>query len=94
MEENKFVQSLAPKDDFWIGYTDQQVEGRWVWTEKGSTNTFTNWDHGQPDDHHNQDCAMIWGWYHIPQWDDRQCGDSKRYVCERGKLIKSMLMLR
>ena len=86
LEEDRFVLSLAPANDLWIGYTDQKVEGYWQWTEqnRSNTNAYSNWAQGQPDDHQNQDCAIIWGGISSPRWDDRQCSDRKRYVCKKG----------
>ena len=84
--ENLFVFSLDPVNDIWIGYTDQAKEGHWVWTEKGSANTFTNWASRPPDNFQNQDCAMIWRWIKTLRWDDRHCRDPYHYVCERGRL--------
>ena len=87
MDENEFVASLAPTSDLWIGYTDAAFEGQWRWvSQRGlQKKRYTNWDRGQPDNHRNQDCALIWGWYETAKWDDRECSARKWSVCEKGK---------
>ncbi|XP_063404354.1 uncharacterized protein LOC134687826 [Mytilus trossulus] len=37
--------------DFWIGGTDEKVEGEWLWVESGNPLTYTNWAPGTPDLH-------------------------------------------
>ena len=97
-EENNFVWQLDPNADMWIGYSDKLKEGRWLWEVssvkfgirnwEGQPFTYTNWDRNQPDNRHNQDCALIWGYYNVPKWDDRQCRAKKFFVCEKGELLR------
>jgi hypothetical protein len=75
-EENQFVverfswYGRFPRT-LWIGYTDQEAEGVWVWV--GDDSTFTRWTPGEPN---NLDGTEHWG--HIwppedprfPNWND------------------------
>lgn len=57
----------------WIGYSDQAVEGSWVWSDRTLPASFPNWDQGQPDNYKgNQDCAVMWK--DAGKWDDASCG--------------------
>jgi len=60
---------------YWIGYTDQTVEGTWVWSS-GELSSYTNWATGQPDDGNSsqtQDFAVTGGAWGL-NWDDVEDG--------------------
>jgi len=51
-EEQDFIETRLMDDlggDFWIGLTDEEIEGTFVWTS-GEPLDYTNWGGGQPDD--------------------------------------------
>lgn len=54
--ENEFVRSLAQEKarPVWIGFTDAEKEGVWVWCD-GSRSTYTNWEPHQPDNHRGRE---------------------------------------
>ena len=73
----------------WIGATDHDAEGTWLWSDCSTWN-FTKWFHNQPDNARNVDtagenCAVgpsfksNWkGWYDLP------CSWSRLpFVCKR-----------
>ena len=68
---------------WWIGvYRDPQNERRWL-QDNGSTAFFTFWHTGQPNnDGSNQDCVEIAMWSGEWQWNDRECGYRRPYICE------------
>jgi hypothetical protein len=68
---------------WWIGLSDRDVEGTWVWVS--GTSSFRNWCPLQPDDHlGNQDCACLLFGCALPlNWDDSLCDNRMPYVCER-----------
>lgn len=41
------AQAASLSGGIWIGYTDQAVEGSWVWSD-GTQSAFTNWNAGEP----------------------------------------------
>ncbi|MEO1622807.1 MAG: LamG-like jellyroll fold domain-containing protein, partial [Cyanobacteria bacterium J06632_3] len=48
-EEEEWLQdTFGISQGFWIGFTDQAVEGEWQWIS-GETVTYTNWNPGQPN---------------------------------------------
>ena len=74
----------------WIGLTDQDNEGEFVWAD-GTAAKYTNWADEQPNDEDNQqDCAEIangvfWpgGPPQIGVWNDFQCENKLMYICEK-----------
>ncbi|CAN0081417.1 unnamed protein product, partial [Heterosigma akashiwo] len=68
----------------WIGYSDSEVEGTYVW-EDGSSSTYTNWNTGEPNDAGSiEDCVAMYtedsgsGGY----WNDEYCSSSYNFVCK------------
>lgn len=82
--ENRFIAQLTgqhQQDGFWLGASDEGVEGRWLWNS-GSDLSFTNWFYGQPNDvgHVENYLMMIRGsWYDQP---DSSPIYQSGYVCE------------
>ena len=66
--------------DYWIGYSDQAVEGRFEWVD-GSRGGFEHWAPGQPDDVGGEDCAHYQSW--SGRWLDVPCGFALGFICER-----------
>ena len=72
--ENQWVydnfSSINGGEQYWIGYTDQIVEGTWVWTS-GESSSYTNWSPGEPNNGNGvgQDFASTGGSYN-EKWDD------------------------
>ena len=87
-DENEFVYGLAPGTDLWIGYSRQFSRGEWEWAD-GTKSEYTNWANNQPDNRReDQECVLIWGWYHNSKWDDRVCTDEKKFVCEKQGMLQ------
>ena len=63
--ENEWLRAIVPGDSIsgfggaWIGFSDENIEGQWVWSS-GIHSEFTNWSPGQPgDDWGGQDYALM-----------------------------------
>ena len=65
--------------EFWIGFTDQQSEGLYTWTD-GTSSLFTFWGRGEPNNNEgNQNCALL---YLNGAWDDTECNQRKSFMCK------------
>jgi len=99
-EENAFVLEtflrIPPGEvsiEAWIGLTDKEKEGTFVWTD-GTNPEYTNWADEQPNDEDKeQDCGEIangvfWpgGPPQIGVWNDLQCSKELIYICKKNAL--------
>ena len=68
---------------FWIGLTDRETEGVFVWESDKSVAMFTDWTSGNPDNYNgNEDCIHIHSGSIERQWNDINC-DVKLYpLCQ------------
>jgi hypothetical protein len=82
LAENAHVDALLVTE-IWIGYSDQAVEGTFVWAV--ATSSYTNWrPDGNPNDGSGtepQDCAEI-DEDGSGLWNDDNCPELDTYVCE------------
>ena len=59
--ENFIVNDNSGDIGKWIGFTDKDQEGNWVWTD-GSTTTYKNWNIGEPNNSRgSEDYGIIYG---------------------------------
>jgi lectin-like protein len=82
-DEESFLnegERMLASDEWWIGYSDEGIEGSWVWSN--GTSDFLNWAPGQPDNLRNQDCAVD-NFKLADTWDDQSCGSLHPFICER-----------
>ena len=86
-EENVFIQSLHGGEKSWLGLTDINTEGKFVWTD-GTRTDFHHWAKYQPNNvAGNQDCVHTLGFLqgHDYEWNDVNCTDCHRFTCKKGK---------
>ncbi|CAC5360534.1 MRC [Mytilus coruscus] len=82
---NGLTGNLSLTSDYWIGGTDEKIEGEWIWAESGKPLTYTNWVPGTPDLHlpREEHCLEIVKWKnHVGQWNDDYCIDPSYFICE------------
>ena len=71
--------------DYWfIGLTDNVVEGDWVWvnskTPLNGHRIYRKWGPGEPNDQTVENCAMLVA--PTSNWDDVPCENKYHYICE------------
>ncbi|XP_067354887.1 CD209 antigen-like protein C [Channa argus] len=84
-EEQKFLSEFT-RMATWIGLSDREREGTWRWID-GTTQTFENWDVGEPSDNkwhslNGEDCAEI-NVQKGYRWNDAFCEVPQRWICEK-----------
>jgi len=81
LDESLAVYEMMGYSDFWIGFSDIDSEGTFVWAD-GSSSTFTYWGSGEPnDDNFNEDCTEIRAAKN-GTWNDQPCSYERRFVCK------------
>ena len=72
-------------DDYWIGGTDEFMEGHWLWIPTMQKLSFTDWSPGNPSDSgSNEDCMEIIVGHSAPltKWNDDNCSNKANFICE------------
>ncbi|XP_043935053.1 uncharacterized protein LOC122808147 [Protopterus annectens] len=87
-EEKNFIKesTVITRAPYWIGLTDQKVEGKWCWVDDPDCNvTHTKyWGNGEPNDSNNEDCATEQFKKNTQlTWNDDGCHKPHRWICER-----------
>jgi len=88
-----FVQSLHGGEKSWLGLSDINTEGKFVWTD-GTNTDFHHWAKYQPNNFANQDCVHTLGFLkgHDYEWNDVNCTDCHRFTCKKGKFKNTFLV--
>ncbi|XP_019639221.1 PREDICTED: plasminogen-like [Branchiostoma belcheri] len=87
---NRFITNLHPGVMSWIGLTNINSEGQWVF-EDGQTlesSDYSNWFHTEPNDADgNEDCAQVRA---RGFWNDVRCSTTIGFTCQigHGKSVK------
>uniref|UniRef100_A0A8C5WAQ6 C-type lectin domain family 4 member E n=1 Tax=Microcebus murinus TaxID=30608 RepID=A0A8C5WAQ6_MICMU len=86
LEEQEFLFHMKPNNiEFYIGLTDQVVEGRWEWVDGTPfRESLSFWDVGEPNNKLTvEDCAILRDSPNPKKnWNDVPCFFSKAWICE------------
>lgn len=84
-EENVYVQNLHGGEHAWLGLSDINTEGKFVWSD-GTPFDFHYWAKQQPNNFHNQDCVHTLGLRqdHLYRWNDVNCSECHKFTCMKG----------
>merc|ERR1712227_304813 len=82
----EYIQNQNTSDkDIWIGLTDIDDEGEWVWVKDGEPMNYSNWMTGEPSDScRGEDCVIL-KFGHGYKWGDRVCHSNSQkhyHLCE------------
>ncbi|XP_060561845.1 perlucin-like protein [Ruditapes philippinarum] len=85
--ENQFVSSQVKISgrDYWIGLSDVNEEGSWIWMTSMAKLSYSNWSPGEPTatnvNHDIENCVMIYKTNGM--WNDLACLHTNFYICEK-----------
>ncbi|XP_053393692.1 perlucin-like protein [Mercenaria mercenaria] len=80
--ENEFIRQNLVSVTPWIGMTDIDQEGVWVWASTGIEAVFIDWHPSQPNNYLAAPCAAIWEFYEY-RWVDEPCTELFHPICEQ-----------
>ncbi|XP_061185314.1 perlucin-like [Saccostrea echinata] len=68
---------------FWLGGTDIQIEGEWVWTGNVEAfGTYKNWSPGEPNNAGSNEHCLEMDMNGNYQWNDNNCQNRFNFICE------------
>jgi len=77
-----FVLSGLNQGSYWIGLSDLENEGTFLWKSSNSLATIFDWYPYQPDNAgYNEHCVEMTKAYDF-KWNDRPCLDLMRGICQ------------
>ena len=97
-EENDFLAGYLKEKNYssaYFGYTDEEVEGTWIWVDCEEVSTYENWAEGEPNSS-SEDYAMFYfaggNRFSDGQWNNGHFGtitlsDDKNFICEWNVII-------
>ena len=80
---NKRVQQFVSGDmEIWLGISDSQEEGTWVYSNNAKVGNWNNWGEGNPDGGEEENCATL---KEDGKWNDKNCTIMLPFVCTKPK---------
>ncbi|CAC5391770.1 unnamed protein product [Mytilus coruscus] len=68
---------------FWLGGTDIEKEGNWIWSTSQTDITFNDWGLHQPSNTNGKEhCVQMKREYNL-KWNDDPCMLGTRFICEK-----------
>merc|ERR1711872_174529 len=82
-EQGRIASRFGKLKEFWIGATDIEREGQFRWVN-GQGLGFARWYSSQPNKKYpnNEHCVTFNYWGKDAKWGDRNCFDSRPFLCE------------
>uniref|UniRef100_A0A3B3I261 C-type lectin domain-containing protein n=1 Tax=Oryzias latipes TaxID=8090 RepID=A0A3B3I261_ORYLA len=89
-EEQRYVKFLISNFDTneratWIGYTDAEQEGVWLWSDRTIDN-YQNWNRGEPNNYNGPENCAVTNWGFFRRWNDINCSEKFPFLCASRKL--------
>uniref|UniRef100_A0A8D0TVM0 C-type lectin domain family 4 member E n=1 Tax=Sus scrofa TaxID=9823 RepID=A0A8D0TVM0_PIG len=83
-EEQEFLFHAKPKrKEFYIGLTDQVIEGQWKWVDGTPfTTSLSFWDIGEPNNHQKKTCIFVTNLQDRVLWRKFSCNLESSHRCK------------
>ena len=85
VEQNDIVKNMFQNMQIWIGLTDQQTEGTWMYADGSPLAQFNKWKEGAPNGGEGENCAVMLPNQDNGVWDDKNCTSKAPFVCTKPK---------
>ncbi|CAH1255133.1 CSMD3 [Branchiostoma lanceolatum] len=80
----KLRSSVNPQVRYWIGLTDREKEGAWVWADRRPLGAFSSWAAGEPNSAGEEDCVVYAAHPSVrDKWNDVPCNHPYRFICQK-----------
>lgn len=81
LEENQYLAKMNGHVTFWLGGSDLETEGTWIWQHTKKPLSFKHWHTGEPNGWRAENCLQIKK-SDQGEWNDGSCEQKNHYVCE------------
>jgi len=71
---NKLINRKAGDDSYWIGLTDQENEGTFLWESDNTEVSYSNWDSNEPNNSRGKEDCVHLRKAVSHRWNDSTCG--------------------
>ena len=77
-------------DIWWLGGTDVDTPGEWIWSHSQTDVDYDDWSLGEPNNFGDSHCISIHRYYaHLVDynWSAEPCSSSSSFICEIDPII-------
>ncbi|KAK3101324.1 hypothetical protein FSP39_002679 [Pinctada imbricata] len=67
---------------FWLGATDDQQEGHWIWIKDREPVDYSDWAPGEPNNKDSEENCLEYFAEQSFKWNDAPCRLKRRFICE------------
>ena len=82
-EELEFARGLFSRYMFWIGATDREQDGTFIYQHSQQLVPGKYWAKGEPDNYYGEHCAYMWQYKGKLEFYDDNCRVYAYFVCEK-----------
>ncbi|KAK3581830.1 hypothetical protein CHS0354_007232 [Potamilus streckersoni] len=81
-----YISKLSPgsfnSGTFWLGASNLQVEGEWIWLNSGGKMRYSNWQQGEPNNANSNENCLEMSFSNNFRWNDNKCNNKFNFICE------------
>ncbi|KAK3102131.1 hypothetical protein FSP39_009047 [Pinctada imbricata] len=81
-EDREYTGEVVGLQGFWLGATDDQQEGNWIWIKDREPVGYNNWAPGEPNNKDSEENCLEYFKEQLFKWNDAPCRLRRRFICE------------